>query len=81
MNPDEEDWGGRIEFGYQDKNFSIEVEDYFLMFEERCSLASHHCAARVSGVALNVRDRVLQPPDYDGMNIVELVDKYGDAHI
>ena len=51
------------------------------MFEDRCSLAPHHCAARVSGVALNVRDRVLQPPDYDGMNIVELVDKYGDAHI
>ena len=38
MNPDEEDWGGKIEFGYQDKNFSIEVEDYFLMFEYRCSL-------------------------------------------
>ena len=51
------------------------------MFEDRCSLAPHHCAARVSGFALNVRDRVLQPPDYDGRNIVDLVDKYGDAHI
>ena len=46
------------------------------MFEDRCSLAPHNCAARVGGVALNVRDRVLQPPDYDGRNIVELVDKY-----
>ena len=50
------------------------------MFEDICPLAPHHCAARVSRVALNVRNSVLQQPDYDGRNIVELVDKYGDAH-
>ena len=52
-----------------------------LIRTKKLTLAPHHCAARVGGVALNVRDRVLQPPDYDGRNILEFVDKYGDAHI
>ena len=35
----------------------------------------------VLGVASNFREKVLKPPDYDPRNIVDLIDKYGDAHI
>jgi hypothetical protein len=80
MDQEEEDWGGRVEFGFCDKNFSKELEDYFLLFEDKCDL-SHACAGRVMGVASHFRDKVLKPPDYDPRNIVDLIDKYGDAHI
>ena len=33
------------------------------------------------GVASHYRDKVLRPPNYDPRNIVDLIDKYGDAHI
>jgi hypothetical protein len=33
------------------------------------------------GVAWHVRDKVLKLPNYDTRNIVDLIDKYGDAHI
>ena len=39
------------------------------------------CAGRVRGVFFNMRNSVLKPPIYDPRNIVDLLDKYGDAHI
>ena len=33
------------------------------------------------GVAAGMREKVIGPPSFDPRNIVELVDKYGDAHI
>ena len=81
MNPDEEDWGGRLEFGYSDKKFSVEIEDYFAMFEDDCSIESHSCFGRISAVLFDKRDIALKPPDYDERNIIELLEKYSDAHI
>ena len=43
MNQEEEDWGGKLEFGYQGKRFPTDIEDYFLLFEDRCSQL-HTCA-------------------------------------
>ena len=80
MDQVEEDWGGTIKFGFKDKKFSHEIEDYFLPFEDCCSL-SHTCAGRVMGVQEHVRDNVVKPPAHDTRNIVELVERYGDAHI
>jgi hypothetical protein len=80
MDQEEEDWGGRVEFGFCGKNFAKELEDYFLLFEDKCDL-SHACAGRVMGVASHFRNKVLKPPDYDPRNIVDLIDKYGDAHV
>ena len=80
MDQDEDDWGGRLEFGFSENNFPKEIEDYFLLFEDKCS-QSHHCAGRVMGVLSNQRKHVIEPPDYDPRNIVDLLDKYRDAHI
>ena len=80
MDQDEEDWGGKIEFGFSDKHFPQEIEDYFLPFEDQCSL-SHSCAGRVMGILEHVRDKVIKPPEYDPRNIIDLIEKYGDAHI
>ena len=80
MDQEEEDWGGKIEFGFQEKTFPADIEDYFLLFEDRCS-QSHTCAGRVMGIQSQVRDKVLKPPSYDPRDIVALVEKYGDAHI
>ena len=80
MDKEEEDWGGKIEFGYHGKSFSTDMEDYFLLFEDKCS-QSHMCAGRIMGIQSHVRDKVLRPPDYDPRDIVALVEKYGDAHI
>ena len=45
MDPEEEDWGGNIfEFGFSVKSFEKEVEDYFLLFEDKCSTHLHSCA-------------------------------------
>ena len=41
MDPQEEDWGGRLEFGFDKKGFSVDLEDYFLLFEDECSIQSH----------------------------------------
>ena len=81
LDHNEEDWGGKIEFGFSDKNFSKDGEDYFLMFEDECSTQAHHCAGRVMGVLHNMRDIVLNPPTYDSRNVVNLLDKYRDGHI
>ena len=80
MDHDEEDWGGKIEFGFSDKHFPQSIDDYFLPFEDECSL-SHSCAGRVMGVLEHVRNKVIKPPEYDQRNIVELIERYGDAHI
>ena len=80
MDQEEEDWGGRVEFGYHEKSFPTDMEDYFLLFEDRCS-QSHTCAGRIMGIQSHVRDKVLKPPSYDPRDIVALVEKYGDAQI
>ena len=81
MDPDEEDWGGRVEFGFEEKGFSVDLEDYFLMFEENCSTQTHNCVGRVKGVLFDKIPLVLKPPDYDTRDIIHLVERYGDAHI
>ena len=80
MDQNEEDWGGKIEFGFSDKNFPKEMEDYFMLFEDQCTL-SHYCAGRVMGVLAHVREKIIKPPGYDPRDIVKLVERYGDAHI
>ena len=81
MDRDEQDWGGKIEFGFKDNKFLKEIEDYFLLMEDECSIHSNKCVARVKSVVFDMRDWVLQPPKYDPRNIVDLLEKYGDAHI
>ena len=81
MDPEEQDWGGRVEFGFSDKTFPKDFEDYFLMFEDDCTTQSHTCAGRIMGVLFDMRDEVLQPPSYDLRNVVDLIDRYRDAHI
>ena len=73
--------GGKLEFGFSEKTFPKEIEDYFLLMEDDCSTQSHMCAGRVRSVVFNMRNSVLKPPSYDPRNIVDLLDKYGDAHI
>ena len=80
MDHSEEDWGGRLEFGFKEEKFDKNFEDYFILFEDQCTL-SHNCAGRVSGLQAHVRDKVLEPPTYDTRNVVNLLEKYGDAHL
>ena len=81
MDQEEDDWGGTIQFGFSDKTFDKDIEDYFAMFEDECSIQSHYCAGRVARVLDHVRGMVIGPPDYDPRSIVGLLDKYGDAHV
>ena len=81
MDREEEDWGGRLEFGFSDKLFPKETQDYFLLMEDECSTHSHNCGRRVRGVVFNMRDSILKPPSYDPRNSVDLLEKYRDAHI
>ena len=81
MDPQEKDWGGKVEFGFSDRTFPKDFEDYFLIFEDDCSTQSHSCAGRIMGVLFEMRDKVLQPPGYDLRNVVDLIDRYRDAHI
>ena len=80
MDKDEDDWGGRLEFGFSENIFSNDVEDYFVMFEDQCT-QSHTCAGRVRGVLSHIRKKLIDPPDYDPRSIVDLLDKYQDGHI
>ena len=41
----------------------------------------YSCGGRVTGVVFNMMDSVLKPPSYDPRNIVDLLNKYRDAHI
>ena len=82
LDREEEDWGGRLEFGFSEDKFPKEIEDYFLLMEDECSLLGHqNCAGRVKSVVFNMREKVMKPPDHDPRSIVELLEKYGDAHI
>ena len=63
-----------------EKRFPTDMEDYFLLFEDKCS-QMHTCAGRIMGIQSHVREKLLKPPDYDPRDIVALVEKYGDAHI
>lgn len=67
MDQEEDDWGGKIEFGC-------------LLFEDECTQA-HACAGRLMGVLSHIREKVIGAPNYDPRDIVGLVDKYRDAHI
>ena len=79
---EDEDWGGRINFGYSDNKFDKELEEYFLMFEDECSSQScHSCVGRVMGVLFDKRDNIVSPPSYDPRSVPDLLDKYRDAHI
>ena len=49
--------------------------------EDECTTQSHLCAGRVMGVLLNMRELLLRPPSYDTRNVVDLLDRYRDAHI
>ena len=80
MDQDEEDRGGKIEFGFMDKKFSKELEDYFILFEDECT-QSHACAGRVMGVASGMREKLIEPPSFDPRNIVDLVEKYGESKV
>ena len=72
--------GPQIKFGFTDKEFPQEVEDYFVQFEDKCTLP-HCCPGRVIGVLEHVRENVIKAPEFDPRNIVSLVERYGDAHI
>ena len=79
---DEEDWGGRINFGFDDNKFPKDLEDFFLMMEDECSSQScHSCVGRVMGVLCGMRDKVVKPPSYDPRKIDDMLDKYRDGHI
>ena len=52
--------------------------DYFRKFEDESSIQSH--AWRVSGLLKHVSHRVIRPPIYDPRSIVDLLEKFGDAH-
>ena len=80
MNPSQEDWGGKFEFIFTDKKFDRDFEDYFILFEDQCSL-SNNCVGRVSGLQAYVRDKMLEPPSFDQRRMVNLLEKYGDAHL
>ena len=72
--------GGKLEFGFHHKAFPTDMEEYFLLFEDKCSQL-HTCAGRVMGIQAHARESVIEPPSYDPRDIVALVEKYGDAHV
>ena len=82
MNPELEDRGGRIKFGFKEKNFSKEIDDFFLKFEDECSLP-HKCFGRIKAVSFDMRNLEVEPwaMGYDAMNIIGLLEKYSDGHI
>ena len=64
MDQEEEDWGGKVEFGFHENTSPTDLEDYFFLFEDKCSL-SHTCAGRIMGIQSHARDKVLKPPVYE----------------
>ena len=69
MGPSKEDWSGKLEFGFIDNKFDKDSEDYFILFEDQCTLF-HNCAGKVHGLQALVRDKVLEPLSYHPINIV-----------
>ena len=61
-------------------HFKAYLEDYFLLFEDKCSLA-HTGAGRVMGYLSHPREKVVGTPHYNPRSIVDILDKYRDGHI
>jgi hypothetical protein len=80
MDEEDKDWGGKLVFGFSGSNFTKDVEDYCLLFEDECT-QSHSCFWRVMEVFSHMKESVNETPSYDPRNIVNLLDKYRDAHI
>ena len=72
---EEEDVCGRIEFGFQDNKFDMDIEEYFIKFEDKCS-QSHSCLGRIRAVSSDRKDLAWTP-----RNIIDLLEKYGDGHV
>ena len=64
----EKDWS------FKDKDFPKTSDDYFQKFEKMGTFQSHKCSGRVM---LGMRERV----NYDSRCLIDLIDKFGDAHI
>ena len=73
---EEEDLCGRIEFGFKDNGFDMDIEEYFLKFEDQCSTQSHNCLGRIKAVCSDKKDLAWTP-----RNFLDLLEKYGDAHV
>ena len=71
-----------MKFDYKDRNFSLDVDDYFQKYEDECFL-SHTCFGRIRSVSFYLRNLDLEPwaMAYDSMNNIELLEKYSDAHV
>eukprot|EP00092_Neocalanus_flemingeri_P048884 GFUD01055985.1.p1 GENE.GFUD01055985.1~~GFUD01055985.1.p1 ORF type:complete len:219 (+),score=63.25 GFUD01055985.1:129-785(+) len=77
---EDEDCGGRVNFGFVDNKFPTTIEDYFLTkCEESSMMDSGGCG--VMGVLSGMKSKVLGPPSYDPRDIVELINDYRDAQI
>ena len=74
---EEEDLSGRIEFGFKDDKFDMNIEEYFLKFEDKCSTQSHkNCLGRIKAVCSDKKDLAWTP-----RNLIDLLEKYADAHV
>ena len=73
---EEEDLCGRIEFGFKDNGFDMDIEEYFLKFEDKCSTQSHNCLGRIKAVSSDMKDLAWTP-----RNFIDLLEKYSDAHV
>ena len=73
---EEEDICGRIEFGFKESGFDMNIEEYFLKFEDKCSSQSHNCLGRIRAVCSDRKDLAWTP-----RNIIDLLEKYGDGHV
>ena len=73
--------GGKITFSDSEKLFAENVEDYFILKEDKC-LLSHNCAGRVMNVRSDMIDRVVQDrPKDDPRDITYLLSLTEDGCI
>ena len=73
--------GGKITFSDSEKLFAENVEDYFILKEDKC-LLSHNCAGRVMNVRSDMIDRVMQDrPKDDPRDITYLLSLTEDGCI
>ena len=70
--------GGRIIFSDYEKNFADNVDDYFILMKDKCTLG-HKCAGRVKMVREDMIDRVIAPPDTDLRDIPYILSLVGDG--